>query len=201
MTSRGSLSLDVIDDRTPALGFRPALRVTGPVAELTGDLVTDLLAVLTEALTNVARYARAGSVQVDLETIVDHLTLLVHDDGIGLAGAPEIRGTGRPAPPGRLARRHPGGAARTDRGHPADLGGAAAAGRASATTAELTADPRNGSGAWRSTVARAARGRHSRGRGASVDGVQPERDRPRHPGPLLPPLDGRGAVLIRDAVV
>src|SRR3954452_22129855 len=40
----------VLDDRAAALGFRPALRATGPVAELTSDVVIDLLVVLDEAL-------------------------------------------------------------------------------------------------------------------------------------------------------
>jgi signal transduction histidine kinase len=78
----------VIDDCAAVLGFPPGLRVTGPVAELTGDVVTDVLAVLTQALTNVARHARAGSVDVDLAVTVDGVTLRVCDDGIGLAGAP-----------------------------------------------------------------------------------------------------------------
>jgi two-component sensor histidine kinase len=79
---------EVLDERAAVLGFRPALRATGPVAELTSDVVTDLLAVLGEALTNVARHARAGSVSVDLAVTVDDVTLRVRDDGIGSAGAP-----------------------------------------------------------------------------------------------------------------
>jgi two-component sensor histidine kinase len=82
----------VIDDHAAALGFRPALRATGPAAELTSDVVTDLLAVLAEALTNVARHARAGSVDVDLAVTGDGVTLMVRDDGIGLAGAPSDGG-------------------------------------------------------------------------------------------------------------
>jgi two-component sensor histidine kinase len=78
----------VADDRAAVLGFRPVLRVTGHAADLTGDVVTDLLAVLAEALTNVARHARAASVDVDLAVTVDDVTLRVRDDGIGLAGAP-----------------------------------------------------------------------------------------------------------------
>jgi two-component sensor histidine kinase len=78
----------VTDGRAPVLGFRPSLRTTGPVADLTSDVVTDLLAVLGEALTNVARHARASSVHVDLAVTVDDVTLRVRDDGIGLAGAP-----------------------------------------------------------------------------------------------------------------
>jgi hypothetical protein len=34
----------VLDDRAAALGFRPAPRTTGPLGELTGDVVTDLIA-------------------------------------------------------------------------------------------------------------------------------------------------------------
>jgi signal transduction histidine kinase len=82
----------VIDGRAAVLGFRPALRATGPVADLTGDVVTDRLAVLGEALTNVARHAHAGSVDVDLAVTVDDVTLRVRDDGIGLAGAPSYVG-------------------------------------------------------------------------------------------------------------
>jgi signal transduction histidine kinase len=58
------------------------------VADLTSDVVTDLLAVLGEALTNVARHARARSAHVALAVTVDDVTLRVRDDGIGLAGAP-----------------------------------------------------------------------------------------------------------------
>jgi signal transduction histidine kinase len=84
----------VIDDRAAVLGFRPARWVTGPVAELTSDVVTDLLAVLAEALTNVARHARARSVDIELTVTADGVNLQVHDDGIGLAGAPKDGGLG-----------------------------------------------------------------------------------------------------------
>lgn len=82
----------LLDDRAAGLGFRPALRAGGRLSELTDDLVTDLLAVLGEALTNVARHARAGSVDVDLAVTADSVTLGVRDDGIGLAGAPGSAG-------------------------------------------------------------------------------------------------------------
>lgn len=39
------------------LGFALAARLTGPISDLPGDLVVDLLAVIREALTNVARHA------------------------------------------------------------------------------------------------------------------------------------------------
>jgi two-component sensor histidine kinase len=82
----------LLDNRAAALGFRPALQMTGRLAELTGDLVTDLLAVLAEALTNVARHARAGSADVDLAVTAHSVTLRVRDDGIGPASAPRYGG-------------------------------------------------------------------------------------------------------------
>src|SRR4051812_31642532 len=78
----------VIDDRAAELGFQPVLRLTGPVPELTSDIVIDLLAVLGEALTNVARHAHARSAHVALAVTGDAVMLRVRDDGIGLAAAP-----------------------------------------------------------------------------------------------------------------
>jgi two-component sensor histidine kinase len=82
----------VIDDRAAELGFLPVLQIIGPVPELTSDIVTDLLAVLREALTNVARHARARSAHVALAVTADAVTLRVRDDGIGLAAAPRDGG-------------------------------------------------------------------------------------------------------------
>lgn len=77
----------VLDDRAVELGFLPTLGMTGPVPDLRSDVVTDLLAVLGEALTNVARHALADSVHVTLAVTATDVTLRVRDDGIGLAAA------------------------------------------------------------------------------------------------------------------
>jgi two-component sensor histidine kinase len=82
----------VIDDGAAELGFRPALQVTGPLDELTSDVLTDLLVVLREALTNVTRHARVGSVDVEIAVTGDGVLLGVRDDGIGLAAAPKDGG-------------------------------------------------------------------------------------------------------------
>jgi two-component sensor histidine kinase len=84
----------VIDDRVPALGFAPELRCTGPLSGLSSDVVTDLLAVLGEALANVARHARACSVRVEVVVTPAAVTLRVRDDGIGMAAAPRDGGLG-----------------------------------------------------------------------------------------------------------
>jgi two-component sensor histidine kinase len=82
----------VIDGCSTELGFLPVLKMTGPVSELTTDIVIDLLAVLREALTNVARHARARSAHVALAVAGEGVTLRVLDDGVGLAAAPRDGG-------------------------------------------------------------------------------------------------------------
>ncbi len=76
--------LDVVADVGPALGFVPATRFTGPLHTVVPrDIADDLVAVLREALSNVARHARAGSAQVDI-TVHEVLVLDVVDDGVGV---------------------------------------------------------------------------------------------------------------------
>ncbi|HKD96777.1 MAG TPA: GAF domain-containing protein [Micromonosporaceae bacterium] len=73
-----------------SLGFRPRLRVDGPVDHAVPDgMRDDLLAVVREALSNVVRHARAGEVAVTLVVTGDAATLEVVDDGIGVDARPE----------------------------------------------------------------------------------------------------------------
>jgi signal transduction histidine kinase len=75
--------LDVVTDARQTLGFEPALRFSGPLDTVRGDVVDDVVAVLREALSNVARHARARSVEVTVTVTDGRLTLAVGDDGIG----------------------------------------------------------------------------------------------------------------------
>jgi signal transduction histidine kinase len=77
---------------TSPLPVRPAIRVAGPLDELREDMVTDLFAVLHEALTNVVRHARASTARVDIEMASGTVALEVADDGAGMAGAPRDGG-------------------------------------------------------------------------------------------------------------
>ncbi|MEA2686856.1 MAG: hypothetical protein QOE93_2051 [Actinomycetota bacterium] len=81
-------------DAAGALGFEPRCFFDGPVDSAVDDEVAaDLLATLREALTNVARHARATSVHV--EVVVDeHVVLRVVDDGIGPPDPDGARGHG-----------------------------------------------------------------------------------------------------------
>ncbi|GAA2635635.1 two-component system sensor histidine kinase [Dactylosporangium fulvum] len=73
-----------IDEVRDALGFRPELRIDGPVdTAVPGPARTALLAVLREALSNVVKHARARSVQVTVAAGGGALLLTVQDDGRG----------------------------------------------------------------------------------------------------------------------
>ena len=77
--------LDVVGEVTPALGFDPALRFAGLLeGTVNHDLAEDLLAVLRESLSNVARHARASAADVEVTASAGSLTLDVRDDGVGL---------------------------------------------------------------------------------------------------------------------
>jgi signal transduction histidine kinase len=76
--------LDVITELTPALGFDPGVRFSGLLDVLPDQTAQDLLAVLREALTNIARHAHAHTADVDLTAHHQRLTLDIRDDGTGL---------------------------------------------------------------------------------------------------------------------
>ena len=69
------------------LGFEPTLQLEGPLDSVVADNQRhDLLATLREALSNVARHARAGSVTVlvTVDPATARLHLVVQDDGVGM---------------------------------------------------------------------------------------------------------------------
>jgi signal transduction histidine kinase len=67
------------------LGFEPAVRFTGVIDAMVADTTADhLIAALREALTNAARHAQAGRVEVVVEVIGSEVMLVVTDDGVGV---------------------------------------------------------------------------------------------------------------------
>lgn len=92
-----------------ALGFRPALRIDGPVdTTVPDDLAEQLLAVAAEALSNAARHAAATRIDVTVTATDDALTLTVTDDGTGVDPAGPARHTGGLANMRHRAERHRG---------------------------------------------------------------------------------------------
>jgi signal transduction histidine kinase len=87
-----------------ALGFEPRCFFDGPVDfGVDDDLTTELLATLREALSNVARHARATGVTVEL-VVTDEIVLRVIDDGIGPPEPDAPRGHGLNNMQARAAR-------------------------------------------------------------------------------------------------
>jgi signal transduction histidine kinase len=77
--------LQVCQDSTEALGFSPAVRFTGPVDfEVSEQATEQALAVAREALSNVARHAKASKAEVDVTTAEGFLTLRIVDNGVGI---------------------------------------------------------------------------------------------------------------------
>ena len=77
--------LEVIAALTPVLEFEPSIRFEGVLENVLDEAaVEDLLAVLREALSNIARHAGARTVVVSVACTGGRLTLEVIDDGAGL---------------------------------------------------------------------------------------------------------------------
>jgi signal transduction histidine kinase len=77
--------LEVVSDLTPALGFDTAVRFSGVLEDLIPEpVIEDMLAVLREALSNVAHHAHAHAATVVATTTGGQLSLSVTDDGTGI---------------------------------------------------------------------------------------------------------------------
>ncbi|HEY5834797.1 GAF domain-containing protein [Streptomyces sp.] len=74
-----------VEDAAHTLGFTPALRMEGLLdTDVPPPVVEDAVAVLAEALSNVARHARSSTAEVSLVVASGRLTVTVVDDGVGL---------------------------------------------------------------------------------------------------------------------
>lgn len=72
------------EDSAKALGFRPSCDLTGPIdSAIVEPTRGHLLLCLREALSNVARHARASRVWVAVTVHAGRVTLTVADDGVG----------------------------------------------------------------------------------------------------------------------
>ncbi|MET7581708.1 sensor histidine kinase [Streptomyces microflavus] len=79
--------VQAVDAATPALGFTPALRMEGLIDTDVPRVVADhAVAVVGEALSNVARHARARRAEVSVIAHDGVLTVTTSDDGVGLRG-------------------------------------------------------------------------------------------------------------------
>ena len=98
--------LDLVGESGPMLGFEPTVLFEGPVDTATPEPVaTDMLAALREALSNVARHARASHVDVVVAVDTSEVTLRVTDNGVGPPAPGQPRGHGLANLKARAARR------------------------------------------------------------------------------------------------
>jgi signal transduction histidine kinase len=75
----------IVNQASEALGFEPRTSLDPTLNSVVPQPIrADLLATAREALSNVARHAKAGTVSVTVEAPGNELTLTVVDDGIGI---------------------------------------------------------------------------------------------------------------------
>ncbi|WP_234311819.1 alcohol dehydrogenase catalytic domain-containing protein [Streptomyces griseus] len=75
----------VVGETAPGSGFAPSVRMEGLLdTQVPKDVADHVIAVLGEALSNVARHARAGRTAVALGTDGREVRLAVVDDGVGI---------------------------------------------------------------------------------------------------------------------
>jgi signal transduction histidine kinase len=86
--------LDVVVQARHVLGFAPAMRFSGLLDTIRGAVVDDVVAVLREALSNVARHAGARSADVAVTVAEGWLILEVCDDGVGFSDSDSGRSSG-----------------------------------------------------------------------------------------------------------
>ncbi|WP_344319461.1 sensor histidine kinase [Actinocatenispora thailandica] len=98
----------VVAQADAVLGYHVRLHLRGPLdTVVTGELRTTLVAVVREALSNVARHAHAHACTVDVGADPSELRLQVTDDGVGIdAGIAPV--TGGLATMGSRAHQHGG---------------------------------------------------------------------------------------------
>lgn len=90
-TGRGSQGLRSraaagVENAARTLGFTPALHMEGLLdTDVPPSVAEDVIGVLTEALSNVARHSKATAADVSLVVRSGTLTVTVSDNGVGLA--------------------------------------------------------------------------------------------------------------------
>ncbi|MFJ2302432.1 GAF domain-containing protein [Streptomyces sp. NPDC087787] len=86
-------AVQVVGKAAPVLGFAPGVRMEGLLdTHVSRETADEVVAVLSEALTNIARHAHADRAEVALETDGRSVRLTVTDNGVGIP--PEGRRSG-----------------------------------------------------------------------------------------------------------
>jgi signal transduction histidine kinase len=81
-----------VDERIEQLGFKPDVLVDERLDDQSDALAGHVLATLSEALSNVARHARANAAVVSLRCTDRMMELVVTDNGVGPPSTPPVGG-------------------------------------------------------------------------------------------------------------
>ena len=91
---RGEI-LALVVEASASLGFEPRVHLEGPIdAAVSERIASDLLATLSEALSNVARHAVASRAEIHASVADGQLVAEVADDGKGMSGDTGTGGNG-----------------------------------------------------------------------------------------------------------
>jgi signal transduction histidine kinase len=77
---------ELVESFTPSLGFEASLVVDGDLTDLDDALLSDVVAVIREGLSNIARHAASRTACVEVRCADDDLVVMVGDTGSGLDG-------------------------------------------------------------------------------------------------------------------
>jgi two-component system sensor histidine kinase DevS len=82
----------LVQERSRHLGFTPDLVIAGSVDDLPDFVADQLVATLTEAVSNVARHAEATVVTIQVTRTDSTVSVVVRDNGRGIAATPKPLG-------------------------------------------------------------------------------------------------------------
>ncbi len=75
----------VIAEHTPGLGFHPEIKFNGPLnLGVPAELADDIVAVVRETVSNIARHANASEAQIRVSLVGELVTIDAIDDGCGI---------------------------------------------------------------------------------------------------------------------
>jgi len=91
---RGEILAIAADLKDP-LGFEPEVSLDGPIDELPAHLVSELLATMREAVTNIVKHANPTAVRIAVAANAAELYLRIEDDGNGFVSSTPAASTGQ----------------------------------------------------------------------------------------------------------
>jgi len=92
---RPSLSAEIselVHDRARHLGFEPTLNLSNDIDMLPEFIADQLVATVTEGISNVVRHAEASSADISINFSSESVSLVIEDNGIGLPDEPKRSG-------------------------------------------------------------------------------------------------------------